>query len=267
MPKRNLKYYMKIYGKIVVQDIKSKMSYRADFIISMIGMLATNIAGAVSFYLIFQRFPSIAGWSYYEMIFLYGFALVAATPAQCLFDNNWNLRQAVYTGDFIKYCFRPVNLFFYFMSEVFDVKGLGQLVFGMIAVIYSWNKLGLIFHIYTPILFVLAVVSASLFIIAILNLAAASCFWIIHSFFVLQLSNTLRSFANYPVTIFGRSLRVLFTYVIPIAFMSYYPSLIFLRPDNVPMATYFAPIFGVAFFYLSYKVWMKGAMSYDGTGS
>ena len=34
--RRGLKFYAKIYGKILVQDLKSKMSYRADFIISTI---------------------------------------------------------------------------------------------------------------------------------------------------------------------------------------------------------------------------------------
>lgn len=267
MGKRNLVFYWRIYRKIVVQDIKSKMSYRADFILSMIGILATNIAGAAGFYLVFQRFPSIAGWNYYEMLFIYGFSLVTATPAQCLFDNNWNLRFSVYSGDFIKYCFRPVNLFFYYMSEVFDVKGLGQFVFGMVTVCYCWYKLGLSFAVYTPLLFVIEAVTGALFVIAMLNLAAASCFWIMQSFFVLELSNTLRDFAKYPVTIFKPALRVVFTFFVPIACMAFYPGMIFLRPDTFSYLTVLMPFYGVFFFYVSYKVWMKGAMSYNGTGS
>ncbi len=267
MKKRTLKYYLKIYGKILAQDIKSKMSYRADFFISTIGMIATNAAGAFSFWLVFQMFPSIDGWNYYEMMFLYGFALLSATPAQCLFDNNWNLRQQVYSGDFIKYCFRPVNLFFYFMSEVFDIKGLGQLVFGIVAVTYAWIKLSIPLQIYSVLLLLVAVISASLFVIAILNLAASACFWLVNSFFVLQLSNQLRDFAKYPMSIFGPAFRVAFTFIIPIGYMAYYPSLIFLRPDEVSWVVWITPVFGVLFFYLSYKVWMKGAMSYSGTGS
>ena len=46
---RGMGFYLKIYFRILVQDLKSKMSYRADFIISMIGMILTNVAGFVSF--------------------------------------------------------------------------------------------------------------------------------------------------------------------------------------------------------------------------
>ncbi len=267
MKKKNLKYYMRIYRKILVQDIKSKMSYRADFFISTIGMIATSIAGAVSFWLVFQKFPSIAGWSFDEMMFLYGFSLLSNTPAQCLFDNNWNLRYQVYSGDFIKYCFRPINLFFYFMSEVFDVKGLGQCAFGLIAVIYAWIKLSIPVHFYTILLFLVAVLSASLFAIAILNLAAATCFWITNSFFALSLSSQLRDFAKYPMSIFGPVLKTLFTFIIPVGYMAYYPSLIFLRWEEISWTVWITPLYGMLFFYVSYKVWMKGAMNYSGTGN
>ena len=82
MNKKSLSFYFKIYFKILAQDIKSKMSYRVDFIISTIGMIFTNIAGFVSFWIMFRNFPSINGWTYYEMLFLYGFSLVALTPVQ-----------------------------------------------------------------------------------------------------------------------------------------------------------------------------------------
>ena len=64
MKKKGLGFYLRIYFKILAQDIKSKMSYRADFIISTIGMIFTNIAGFVSFWIMFRSFPSINGWGY-----------------------------------------------------------------------------------------------------------------------------------------------------------------------------------------------------------
>ena len=61
--------------------------------------------------------------------------------------------------------------------------------------------------------------------------------------------------------------RAVFTFIIPIGFMAFYPSQVFLRPESIPAVVWFTPLLGCAFFYLSYKVWMKGAMSYNGTGS
>lgn len=267
MKRKGLSFYLRIYCKILAQDLKSKMSYRADFIISTIGMIFTNISGFVSFWILFRNFPSINGWSYHEMLFLYGFSLISLTPVQCLFDNNWSLRMYVYSGDFIKYCFRPINMFFYFQSEVFDIKGLGQLAFGICTLIYSWGKIGLAV---TPLMIVkmiIFLITASLIMIALQNAAAAACFWIQNSFYILDLAFRFKDYAKYPITIFSSVFRFIFTFIIPIAFIAYYPSLVILRPDQVPLLSWLSPLIGVVFFYASYKLWMFGAKRYSGTGS
>ncbi len=267
MTQKGLRFYLRIYGKILALDLQSKMSYRADFIISTIGMICTNIAGFISFWILFSRFPSINGWGYYEILFLYGFSLVSLTPVQCFFDNNWSLRQYVYSGDFIKYCFRPINLFFYFQSEVFDVKGLGQLAFGLGTLIYAWVKLGLGFSVLMILKMIVFLLTASLIMIALQNAAAATCFWIQNSFYVLDLVMRFKDYAKYPITIFNSVFRFIFTFVIPIAFIAYYPSLVILRPDAVPVLSWISPVIGLVFFWLSYRFWMFGALKYSGTGS
>ena len=267
MKRRGIGFYFKIYFKILAQDIKSKMSYRADFLISTIGMIFTNVSGFISFWILFHNFSSINGWGYYEILFLYGFSLVSLTPVQCLFDNNWSLRQYVYSGDFIKYCFRPINLFFYYQSEVFDIKGLGQLAFGLGTLIYAWIKIGIGFAPLMIIKMIVFLITASLIMIALQNAAAATCFWIQNSFYVLDLAYRFRDYAHYPVTIFTPIFRFIFTFIIPIAFIAYYPSLVILRPGEVPILSWLSPVVGIIFFALSYKFWMWGASKYSGTGS
>jgi ABC-2 type transport system permease protein len=267
MKKRGLSFYIKIYLKIIAQDIKAKMNYRADFIISNFAQLLYHASGFVTFWIIFRNFPSVMGWVYEEMLFFYGFSLIAFTPAQCLFENNWNLRWHVFSGDFIKYCFRPINIFFYYMSEVFDLKGFGQLVAGIAVLSYAWVKLGLDFSFGITALLLLNLTGASFIMIAMLNLSAAVIFWTTNSGFIMDIAVKFRDYARYPVTIFTEFLKFFFTFVIPMAFISYYPSLAFLTPDNVPLLTLLSPIIGIAFFMLSYFVWMKGAKRYNGTGS
>lgn len=265
--RRGLAFYTKIYFRIIAQDIKSKMSYRADFIISTIGIIATNIAGFIAFIIMFGKFPTINGWSYYEILFLYGFSLISITPTQCLLDNNWSLRRYVYDGDFVKYCFRPINVWFYYVSEVFDVKGLGQLFFGIGTLAYAWKKLAIPVGFLLIVEVIVALVTASLFMMALQNAAAGSCFWIQNSFWLLDISLKMKDYAKYPITIFNDSFRFIFTFILPVAFMAYYPSLVILRPDNVPVLSWLSPVLGVVAFYGSYKLWMKGASKYDGSGS
>lgn len=268
MKKQGLRYYLSIYGKIVAQDIKSKMSYRSDFIISIFGMIFVNLSGFISFWIIYKNFPTIKGWNYYEMLFLYGFSLIALTPMQCFFDNNWNLQGYVYSGEFIKYCFKPINIFFYFISEEFDIKGLGQLAFGIVTLVIAWKKLMLAFSLFILIKLLIALFSASLIMVAISNFSAATCFYSKGgSGYIMVLATRFKDYARYPITIFNGIFRFIFTFIIPIAFMAYYPSLDFLNNTKPTLLTYMTPFYGIIFFYLSYKLWMAGAIKCSSTGS
>lgn len=264
---KKLKFYLRIYFKILSQDIKSRMSYRSDFIISMIGMVFTNVVEIAAFYIMFLNFPSVCGWTYYEMLFLYGFSLVALTPMQCLFENNWNLSRNVHRGDFIKYCFRPINIFFYYFSEIFDIKGLGQLGMGIGTLIFAWNRLQLPVSPLIILELLIALLVASLFFIGIMNFTAAVSFFLVNTGFLIGTMSKFRDYAKYPVTIFSKGFRFVFTFIIPIAFIAYYPSLVIMRPNEIPVLTWLAPVFGIVFFYLSYKFWMLGARKYSGTGT
>lgn len=262
-----LKYYIKIYFMVSSQDIKSKMQYRADFFISTFGMLATNIVGIASFGILFNSIPNLNGWNYYELIFMYSFALLAFTPLQLFFDNIWNLSTYVARGDFIKFYFKPLNIFFYYISEIFDLKGMGQLIFGIGTLCFTWSKLQIPVTFFNVLLIILEILSSSLVMIGLMVAASASSFWIIYSTSVLNVFLKLKDFASYPVTIFNGTFKFIFSFIIPIAFISYYPSQLFLRPDSIGILTIISPIIGLTFFIIGYLIWMKGAQSYSGTGS
>ncbi|HOQ17775.1 MAG TPA: ABC-2 family transporter protein [Defluviitaleaceae bacterium] len=156
---------------------------------------------------------------------------------------------------------------FKILKDMYQVKGLGQFAFGVLVLSYAWKNLSLGLSLIIIIKLIVSLITASLFMIAIMNIAAASCFWLINSGYIMVMAFRFKDYAKYPVSIFNSAFKLIFTFVIPIAFIAYYPSLIFLRPDEIPLLTWLSPFIGILFFYLSYLIWMKGARSYSGTGS
>ena len=133
--------------------------------------------------------------------------------------------------------------------------------------IYAWNHIGLPVTFFVIAQLVLFLFAASLFMISIMNFAAATCFWIQNSGYVMVIMSRFRDFSKYPASIYNSVFKIIFTFVIPIAFIAYYPSLPILRPDSVPLLSWLSPLIGLVFFYLSYRFWLRGARKYDGTGS
>lgn len=133
--------YIHIYFMIEMQYIKARMQYRVDFIISSIGMFFSSLATLAIFWILFTSITNLAGWTFMDMIFIYAFYMIAISPMQILFDNIWQIRFHIQQGTFLKYYFRPLNMMFYYMSEMFDLKGLTQLAVGIVLMIYASTNL------------------------------------------------------------------------------------------------------------------------------
>src|SRR5512134_696123 len=264
---RTLAAYLRLYFIIEAQYIKARMQYRADFIISSIGMFFSSLATLGVFWVILESVPDLAGWSLMEMVFIYAFYMIAISPMQILFDHAWQIRFHVMQGTFLKYYFRPLNMMFYYMSEMFDLKGLTQLFVGVALLIYASLQMSIDWTPVRILLLLVTLFSAALVQISIIVAASCAAFWVLDSYPVLGLAWKLREFSPYPMNIFDGAFRFAFTYILPIGFVAFYPSQLFLRPQDVSPIIYFSPIVGIGLFALTYRIWSKVVNSYTGTGS
>ena len=135
-----------------------------------------------------------------------------------------------------------------------------MLAYASIQLSLAWSPVRLL-------LLLITLFSAALVQISIIVAASCAAFWVLDSYPVLGLAWKLREFSPYPMTIFDGAFRVAFTYVIPIGFVAFYPSQLFLRPEQVHPLVYFSPLVGIGLFALTYWIWTRGVNSYTGTGS
>jgi ABC-2 type transport system permease protein len=147
-----------------------------------------------------------------EMMFIYAFYMLAISPMQIFFDHAWNIRFHIQQGTFLKYYFRPLNMMFYYMSEMFDLKGLTQLVVGTGLLMYASAQLNLDWTPLRILLLLITLFSAALVQISIIVAASCAAFWVVDSYPVLGLAWKLREFSPYPMNIFDGAFRFAFTY-------------------------------------------------------
>lgn len=256
---------------IISQYVKVRLQYRTDLAISTIGMFILNATNFAALWILFRSISTLAGWSFYEMLFLYGFALLSAIPLQLFFDNIWQLRIHLYTGNFIKYYFRPLNMMFYYMSETFDIKAIGQIILALFVLFFAAHHLtienGVTWNFARITILIILLVNSSLIIISVMLMASSAAFWISNSFSILSLIFKIKDYSRYPVTIFPTFLKYTFSFIIPVAFSGFYPVQLLIRTEEANPVLYLSPIVGIIFFYFAYFVWNKGVTTYNGTGS
>lgn len=265
---KKIKYYLRIYFRVASQYLKERMQYRADFICDIVGMIVANLCGIATFWVVFQNVTEVGGFNFNEMLFMYGFSLMATSPQQLLFDNAWVLSNRVVTGDFIKYCFRPVNVLFYFMSERVDVKGFTHFGIGLVLLIYAWREMAVPFNLLNLCMFFILWIGAVLICMALIVLSSTFGFMGGGTNAAVFLASDLKGYGRYPLTIFNKVLKFLFTFILPIGFIAYYPAGFFMgKQGSETVLTYLSPIIGAVFFLVSCKIWEFFAERYAGTGS
>lgn len=260
-------FYCRLYVMLVSQYVKTRMQYRFDFVMSTIGMLFYQGAGIASLWILMSNMPLLSGWKFAELMFIYSFSLLAQTPLQICFEHIWHLRVHVNQGTFIKYYFKPINSLFYYLSEMVDLKGFGQIILAASVFVWSSHELAIAWTPSRIVLFPLLLVGSSAVIASLMLMAASTAFWVKDSYSIVAFINSFREQSKYPMNIYNALFKFLFTWVLPIGFFAFYPAQLYLRPMPLSWIVFVSPLVGVALFILAVRMWEKGITVWGGTGS
>jgi len=262
-----MKFYLRIYALLFAQFVKTRMTYRADFVISVFGMLMRQLGALFGLWVLFQTITDIDGWTAYQLLFIYGYIQLVIVPQQTCLENLWMFNGHLRQGTFIKYYMKPMNPLFYFLSDAFDIKGFAQLIVGVVAVTVAANNLDLHWSFGSVLFLLLSFVCSFLILGSLMLISGTTGFWTMSSTSLMMFTERLKSYAHFPTTIYGTNLRVVFSYLIPLGFVGFFPCQAFLTNEGylsvlLPMVT-----LAVVFSVFAVWFWNVGIKRYEGTGS
>ena len=70
-----MKKYQRMHLIFIRQYIKQIMEYKVDFVVGVLGVFLTQGLNLLFLNVIFQHIPSLEGWTFQEIAFIYGFSL------------------------------------------------------------------------------------------------------------------------------------------------------------------------------------------------
>lgn len=263
-----LKKYIRLYIKFVSQYLKALMEYKSDFLIGLIGFIVIQATGIAFLYLVFQRIPSLNGWSFDEILFIYGFAQLPRGLDHLFTDNLWLLAgRIIVRGEFDRYLLRPINPLFHLLAERFQPDAFGELAVGIALIITSLSKLKISFSFMDVIIFVFVVICGSIIYTSIKLFYASFAFWLKFSQSILFMNYMLADFTKYPLSIYSKWIRIILTFVVPFAFTAYFPAGYFVGKINMNIAVGGTALAAVVSFIIAYTTWTLGIRAYESAGS
>ena len=263
-----MKRAFRLHRIFIAQYLKKLMEYKVDFIVGAVGFLLSQALEILFIGIIFSQIPDLAGWTFNEILFIYGFSLIPKAIDHMLFDNLWMVGyHIVRKGEFDKYLTRPINSLFYVTVEKFQIDAFGELIMGIILIAYSLIQIGADIVWYRVFVLLLLVPFAVLIFTAIKIITSAISFWTKQSGHITHMFYMSSDFSKYPVTIYNNFIKVVITYIIPFAFTAYYPASYFLRGENGLFCVLGTILVSSLLFVISILVWNRGIKKYESAGS
>lgn len=260
--------YLRLHKIFISQHMKKLMEYKTDFLLGAIGLLIAQALQILFIGIIFSGIPALEGYSFEEVLFIYGFSLIPKSIDHLFCDNLWMVGYSIIRkGDFDKYLTRPINSLYYVVVERFCVDAFGEMLTCALLLIYAVPKLHLAFHWYTIPLLLIVVVFATLIYTSLKIITAAISFWTKASGHITHMLYMTNDFSKYPVTIYNKAVQTLITYVIPFAFTAYFPASYFLTGENPLFNIGGTVVAGTLLFVLAIFIWNRGIRAYESAGS
>ena len=264
-----------LYRRLVGAQIRSQMQYRVSFLVDLAAQFLGTIVdfGAVAVF--FTRVPAIGGWSLGEVGLLYGLSSLSFALADMViagFDYMTFGPTMVRMGGFDQVLVRPVHPFIQVLASQFVLRRIGRLAQGglilaiaLSALHVTWTPLQIAFALVT-------ILAGTLFFTGLFVFGSGVSFWTVES---LEAMNIVtyggQMMTSYPMHIFQDWLRTIFMFIIPMAFVNYYPALWLLgKPDPLggpAWLAFLSPLVCLAVFGAGVWMWSFGMKHYQSTGS
>jgi ABC-2 type transport system permease protein len=237
--------------------------------------LATAVVTALdlaAIMVMFAHAPWIAGFAAPEVLFLYGTSGLSFAVADVLLGSAERLGQHVRLGSLDAMLVRPVSPLVQIATEDFSPRRLGRLVPAVAAMIMAVPRLEVTWTTSRTALVPVMVLSGTAIFAALWVLTAALQFVVVDGH---QATKSLTYgggfLTQYPLSIFGREFVRALTWMVPLAFVNWQPTLYILdRPDPMGLPTVFrfaSPAVAIVLCVVASLAWRSGLRHYRSTGS
>ena len=262
-----MRRFLSIYKTFITQYLKRLIHHRVDFIIGVLSFMFVQLSGVLLITLVFNQITDLNGYSFEQMIFFYGFFQLPRGIDHLFTDNIWLIPMKIRKAEMDRYLLRPISPLFQIVSERFQHEAFGEIVTGLLLVYITFPSLGItVSPLNLLILMILILLGAGIYT-SIKLLTASTAFWTMNSLQLMVTVYNISDFSKYPISIFPSFIQILITYVVPFAFVSFFPASFLLNQINPGQVLLGSSCAFIIMAFLAMSLWQYGIKNYQSSGN
>ena len=258
---------MKLYLYYLKMHLKSKMQYKISFILSFISQIFVFFTYYFIIIALFQKFNNIKGFTIYEVLLTFAVIQFGFAMNETFARGIDHFDRLIVQGEYDRILIRPRNLLLQVLGYEIDYTKICKVLQAILVLVIAIINIDVVWDINKVITLILMLMSSILIFFGIFLIAASYCFVTVQG---LEVRNVFtdggKHMAQYPIGIFNKGFIWFFTFIIPYAFVNYYPLLYILgRSDN--KLYMFSPLLVIIFLGISFIAFKIGSKRYTSVGS
>jgi viologen exporter family transport system permease protein len=260
-----------LYVRLVGARLRSQLQYRTSLALETVGMFLTGVLDFAVILVLFHNVPALGGWTVSEVALLYGISGCAFALTDMAIGHLDRLSQLVRDGNFDLVLVRPRGTLFQIVTTDFHLRRLGKAAQALIVLGYALVANDVDWTVARVALLVTSIVAAVVIFSSVWVAFICIVFWAVEG---TETANTFtyggQFLTQYPINIYDAWLRRLLGFVVPMAFVAYFPALYILdKPDPLGLPDFLqfsSPLVAVAAVVVSGLVWRKAVGHYQSAG-
>lgn len=263
---------MRAFTTLAGMWVRVSWTYRTSFVVMTLASLVLTGIDFVAILVLFANLHVLGGFALGEVAFLYGTTALCLGVADLALGNVERLGRRIRMGTLDAMMVRPVPVFVQVCADQFALRRVGRVTQGALVLGWSLSRVDVA---WTPArvgVLVSLLVCGTLIFGALFVLGAAFQFISIDGS---EVANAFtyggHTLTQYPLTIYPAEAVKALTFLVPVAFVNWYPALFILdRPDpfGLPSALQLAsPVAALVLCLLAAAAWRSGIHRYRSTGS
>jgi len=258
---------LKLLSSFLKVNIQMSLAYRADTIVNILLNLMWLGWELLSLNIIFSNTTTIGGWGFGELIALLGvFRLVNTLMIALIWPNTEKFNQSIRDGSMDYTILQPINSLFLVTFSRITVWRIWDLLLAIILIVAGINLAGDIVTPLNILTFILLAISGMVIIYSLWIVLIAMTFWFTKFDNNVTILQALLDAGRYPATVYPAWLRVIVTFIIPIAVATTVP-LQALRGELGPDQILLFFVVSIISFWVASKIWQQGLKRYSGASS
>ena len=264
--------YFKLYFLLAGAYVHSRLQYRLSFWLMCVAIIVGEACMLGLLGALFAKFRTLDGWTWTEVIFLYSLGNLAYSLMRVLGSQLDDFDRYIVRGDLDIVLIRPLPPLFYILASRVELIHVSRLLTSIVVFTVASHLLHLRWTVSVIIFVITTIFSGGIIMFTLILISATVALWTTKSGKLTDiLTGATKEAANFPISIYPLAVRVLLTFILPVAFVTYYPAQRLLQKNEfLGMPEYFqfgAPFVAVVLLFFSYVLWRLGLRRYHSTGS